>query len=208
MPHSELDVRASLFRLLSTRRDIDILVFELLGRHHVDHLTGSLTPELTDRLNFSLVCQLAFTFDLQRTHLQSRTPFSSRDTSSLTERLPYLLSLQTAKGAFECISRLARGFIQRFRGQQASDVSSKRNVYLRALVSGTRMLCLHPGVSPGETVVPRPVEGAGSSFWESVLTNVCDDALDKVPGRHPGLQLPRMGRKMVYGSLRSIVLEC
>src|SRR4051794_10217512 len=120
MLHSELDTCASLFNLLSTRRDADILVFELLGRYNVDRLTGSPMPEEVDRLTFGLACQLGFTFDLQRTHLQSRTPFGGRDTSSLTDRLPYLLSLQTARGVFKYLSSLARGFIGRFGGQQES----------------------------------------------------------------------------------------
>ncbi|KAI9773678.1 MAG: hypothetical protein M1840_006952 [Geoglossum simile] len=211
MPPSELDVRASLFTLLSTRRDIDILVFELLGRYNVDRLTGSQIPEHADRLNFGLACQLAFIFDLQRTHLQSRTPFGGGDTSSITERLPYLLSFQAAKGAFECVSQLARDFIQRFDGHQGIDVSSKRNVFLRALVSGARMLCLHPGVRPGETVVPAPFEEGEFSFWESTLTEVCNAALSKVPERHPGLQLPRMGRQMFPmddSRLMKVTKEC
>ncbi|KAI9770164.1 MAG: hypothetical protein M1839_003266 [Geoglossum umbratile] len=208
---SELDTCASLFNLLSTRRDADILVFELLGRYNVDRLTGSPMPEEVDRLTFSLACQLGFTFDLQRTHLQSRTPFGGRDTSSLTDRLPYLLSLRTAKGVFKYLSSLARGFISRFGGQQESDISSKRNVFLRTLVSGTRMLCLHPAVSPGEMVVPEPIEGIGFSFWESVLIEVCDQALNRVPKRHPGLQLPRMGRQMFPmddSRLMTVVAEC
>ncbi|KAH0536833.1 hypothetical protein FGG08_006331 [Glutinoglossum americanum] len=188
-----LDVCASLFNLLSTRRDIDNLTLEILGRYNVDRLTGSPLPDYTDRLDFSLACQLEFIFDLQRAHLQSRTPFSSWDSSGLTERLPYLISLQTAKGAFGCLSRLAEGFIARFGGGQEGEISSKRNVFVRALVSGTRMLCLHPGVTSGEMI--KPFLGNDFSFWEQILMRTCDVALSRVPRVHPTLRLPRLDGK-------------
>jgi hypothetical protein len=195
MRPSELDVRASLFNLLSTRRDIDSLTLELLGRYHVECLTGNPMPEYADRRDFSLACQLEFIFDLQRAHLQSRTPFSNLGSLSLTERLPYLLSFQTARGAFECLRQLADQFITRFDGGQDGETSSRRNVFVRALISGTRMLCLHPAVLPGETIKLFPENIF--SFWERTLIQTCDLALKRVPRRHPSLQLPRMGRKMV-----------
>jgi hypothetical protein len=196
MSPSELDVRASLFNLLSMRRDLDNITLEILGRYNVDRSTGSPMPDYSDHLDFSLACQLEFIFDLQRTHLNSRTPFGNWDSSGLAERLPYLISLPTAKGAFGCLSRLAEAFIARFGGRQDGEISSRRNVFIRALISGTRMLCLHPGVTSGEMI--RPFLGNDFSYWEQVLTRTCDVALGRVPRVHPALRLPRLGGKMVY----------
>ncbi|KAH0565447.1 hypothetical protein GP486_001164 [Trichoglossum hirsutum] len=209
MPPSELDVRAFLFGPLSTRRDIDNLTLELIGKYNVDRLTGSQIPDDIDRLDFGLACQLEFIFDLQRTHLQSRTPFNGLGSSGLTERLPYLLSFQTAKGAFELLNQLSKDFIGRFGGGQDFEISSKINVFVRALISGTRMLCLHPCVRPGEIINPAPAFHPHS--WEQVLTWVCGSALSRVPRRHQGLQLPRMGRKMFPmddSRLMNVVNEC
>ena len=202
-------MRASLWNLLSTRRDVDNLTLELLGKYHVDLISA--TPDIAVRLAFRLACQLEAIFDLQRTHLQSRTPYSEFDNPELVgaaqvrvaERIPYLLSLSVAKGAFATLGKLA---VHSICGDRDGESSLRRMVFVRALVSGARMLCLHPAVEPGATLASllrsqSPADDGALSTCESILTEV-DSALNKVPERHPDLHLPRMGynREMVFDS--------
>ncbi|KAI9853561.1 MAG: hypothetical protein M1813_002067 [Trichoglossum hirsutum] len=191
MPSSELRVRASVWNLLSIRRDADNLTLELLGRYHVD-LAGA-TPEIADHLAFSLACQLEAIFDLQRTHLQSRTPYWEFDSlehahaakERVAERIPYLLSFSVAKRVFKCLAEIALPYISDDRDGESS---LRRMVFIRALMSGVRMLCLHPSVEPGIRLDDEVFR-----FREGILIEVCDAALRRVPERHQYLHLPRMG---------------
>src|SRR5437773_11558628 len=129
MAPSELDHRrASLWNLLSTRRDIDSLIFELFGRHHLNQTAGSDAVDLA--------CQLELIFDLQRTHLQSRTPYgdpgspASVDSSQdpILERLPYLLSLPAAREAVAFVGRSAAGYMDKYRGSKSNKVLLRRMI--------------------------------------------------------------------------------
>jgi hypothetical protein len=213
MSTSELDVRASIWNLLSARRDIDSLTLEFLGKYHVESIRCEI-PENADRPAFNLVCQLEMIFDLQRTHLQSWTPYGDFDIPDraesaqvrVNERLPYLLSLPTAEGAFACLCKLATDYIERFQNDRSVDISLRRMTFVRALISGARMLCLHPSVGAGDTLPQSRLTRQNFGFREQVMTQVCDSALEKVPEKHQALYLHRMSRHMVYQFIHSVFI--
>lgn len=200
---SELDCRASLWNQLCSQKDIDSITLELLGRHYADQSQpGETVAGCADRA-FNLACQLEMIFGLQRTHLQSRTPYGlvQQEDSDITERLPYLLSLKIAKDAFACLRKEAMSYLGMCHNGQDDETSLRRMVVIRTLVSGTRMLCLHPDVESGDASLYPLSQMASLHFdpWERILWEICSFALRRVPEKHQGLQLQRMnlGRNMV-----------
>ncbi|KAI9776812.1 MAG: hypothetical protein M1839_009363 [Geoglossum umbratile] len=190
----QLDCRASLWNLLSLRQDIDSITLELLGRHFVDRSRhGS-----ADGSAFNLACQLEVIFGLQRTHLQSHPPWDQQSDlalRSIAERFPYILSLKTAKDAFACLSKLAVDYLEMCGGRQDDGTSLKRMAIVRTLVSGTRMLCLHPdAVSQRASLSSLSLRiGPNFGLWERILCQTCNFSLRQEPGRRRPLQLQRVG---------------
>jgi hypothetical protein len=190
----QLDCRASLWNLLSSRQDIDSVTLELLGRHFVDRSRlGS-----CDGSAFNLACQLEVIFGLQRAHLQSHPPLDQQSDLALrtiTERLPYILSLKTAKDAFACLSKQAVDYLEVCSGKQDDETSLRRMIIVRTLVSGTRMLCLHPDATSHHAALSSLSLRIGPNFglWERILCQTCNFALRQEPRRRRPLKLHRAG---------------
>jgi hypothetical protein len=193
----QLDCRASLWNLLCSRQDIDSVTLELLGRHFVDQSRSG----IAGRGAFNLACQMEMIFGLQRMHLQSRPPHGARDQPSdlplrnIVERLPYILTLKTAKDAFACLSKQAMEYLEMCNGKQDDRTSLRRTVIVRTLVSGTRMLCLHPDIISRHASLSSLSMRIGPYFslWERVLCQTCNFALRQEPRRHRTLKMPKMG---------------
>src|SRR5438874_9419672 len=131
----ELECRATLWNLLFSRRDIDSVTLELLGRHYADQSQpGGPVPGDGDCGAFNLACSLGMVFDLQRTHLKSRTPHdtwrqpANLRPRSVVDRSPCLLSLKTAKDAFACLSTEATRYLELCSGAQDDRTSFRRMV--------------------------------------------------------------------------------
>lgn len=155
-----------------------MLTLELIGKYQIDReaCDGSGTRE---DLAFDLICHLEMIFDLQRIHLQARTPYSNAQ-DRIADRLPYLLSLSTAKGAFMCLANLAAD------SSEWAQQGIARRIYIRALLSGVRMLCLHPNVGP-EEILSNSVQ-CNQNFnlqrldtEEHLLTLLCHNTLGQIP---------------------------
>ena len=190
----QLVCRASLWNLLSSRQDIDSVTLELLGRHFVDRSR----PGSADGSAFNLACQLEVIFGLQRTHLQSRLPWDQQPDlalRSIVERFPHILSLKTAKDAFACLSKQAVDYLEMCSGKQDDGTSLKRMVIVRTLLSGTRMLCLHPDTISRRASLSSLSLRIGPNFglWERILCQTCNFALRQEPRRRRPLKLQRMG---------------
>lgn len=183
-----LDPRAMIWNLLATRRDIDMITLELIGKYHVDR-EASYIPGRQEQLTFDLVCHLEMIFDLQRTHLQAHTP-------RITDRLPYLLSLPTAKGAFMCLVKLAADY------PGWAQNGDSRRIFIRALQSGVRMLCLHPKVNSEEILSESVQYGQKLNLQslnaeEELLTQLCHQTLQQTPFMDAGLLLPTSAMNLV-----------
>ncbi|KAI9767684.1 MAG: hypothetical protein M1840_005556 [Geoglossum simile] len=190
----QLDCRASLWNLLSSRQDIDSVTLELLGRHFVDR-TRLGSPEGSA---FNLACQLEVIFGLQRAHLQSHPPWDQQSDLALrtiAERFPYILSLRTAKDAFACLSKQAMDYLEVCSGKQDDETSLRRMVIVRTIVSGTRMLCLHPDAISHHASLSSLSLRIGPNFglWERILCQTCNFALRQEPRRRPPLKLHKVG---------------
>jgi hypothetical protein len=198
MVESALKSRVLLWRLLAKRRDIDKLTLELIGKYQIDREACDGSGSRRD-LGFDLVCHLEMIFDLQRIHLQARTPYSDaqdRNRDRIADRLPYLLSLSTAKGAFIFLAKLAADH------SEWAQKYSTRRIYIRALLSGVRMLCLHPHVSPEEilsdSVQCNPNFNLQSlDTEERLLIQLCHKSLLKIPDIEQNLVLPTSAGNMV-----------
>lgn len=194
MVESALHSRVLLWRLLAKRRDIDLLTLELIGKYQIDRETcdGSGTRK---GLAFDLVCHLEMIFDLQRIHLQARTPYSDAQ-DGIADRLPYLLSLSTAKGAFMCLAKLAEDC------PEWAQQGNKRRIYIRALLSGVRMLCLHPNVRPEEILANSVQYNQNFNLQsldteEKLLTHLCHETLRQTPDIDQDLVLTTSAMNMV-----------
>lgn len=192
MAASVLDSRVLLWSLLANRRDIDILTLELIGKYQIDREACD-ESGTRNGLAFELICCLEMIFDLQRTHLQARNP---AEPNRIANRLPYLLSLSTAKGAFMCLVKLAAD------DSEWAQQSISRWIYIRALLSGVRMLCLHPNASPED--VPSNSVQQNQNFnlqslntEERLLTGLCRETLGQIPDMDRNLSLPTSAMKMV-----------
>jgi hypothetical protein len=197
-PVSEQECRASLWKLLCSRPDIDSVTLELLVRHYADQ---SQTVGPVPCGAFNLACSLEMIFGLQRTHLQSRTPNSAWNQpvdsvpNCVARRFPYLLSLKVAKDAFACLSQQAMGYLEMCNGDRDDRTSLRRRVVVRTVVSGTRMLCLRPEIDSGNTsLAPLSLKiGPQFSLWERIFFQTCNSALRKVPDKHQSLQQVGLG---------------
>ncbi|KAH0556772.1 hypothetical protein GP486_005440 [Trichoglossum hirsutum] len=140
-------------------------------------------------------------FGLQRMHLQSRPPHGMRDQPSdlplrnIVERLPYILTLKTAKDAFACLTKQTMDYLEMCSGKQDDRTSLRRTVVIRALVSGTRMLCLHPDIISRHASLSSLSLRIGPYFglWERILCQACNFALRQEPRRQQTLKMQRMG---------------
>lgn len=171
-----------------------MLTLELIGKYQIDReaCDGSGRRE---HLAFDLACHLEMIFDLQRTHLQARTPYND-EVDRITDRLPYLLSLPTAKGAFMCLVQLAADYPD---WAQRSDT---RSIFIQALQSGVRMLGLHPKVSPQEILsdsvqYDQKLNLQSLNAEEELLTQLCHRTLQQTPVMDPSLLLPTSAMNMV-----------
>ena len=194
MVGSALNSRVSLWSLLAKRRDVDILTLELIGKYQIDReaCDGSGARK---NLAFDLICHLEMIFDLQRIHLQARTPYGGTQ-DRIADRLPYLLSLSTAKGAFMCLAKLAADC------SEWAQQNVTRRIYIRALLSGVRMLCLHPNVSPKE-ILSNSIQ-CNQNFnlqsldvEEHVLTLLCHKTLGRIPDMDQTLFLSTTAMNLV-----------
>lgn len=192
MAASVLDSRVLLWRLLANRRDIDILTLELIGKYQIDREACD-KPGTRNGLAFDLICCLEIIFDLQRTHLQARNP---AEPNRIANRLPYLLSLSTAKGAFMCLVKLAADF------SEWAQQSTFRWIYIRTLLSGVRMLCLHPNVGPADILSNSVHQNQNFNLQsldteEHLLICLCHETLGQIPYMDRNLSLPTSAMNMV-----------